>query len=233
VTDVRDPGAPAGADEAESDDAAGPGEGLPGGTTVVSTAAVSAAGSGANRAAPAPGVPTRTRWGGRRPGWRLGLVGVVLVAAVGFLLYKGIGTSLDYYVTVRQALDRHGSLVGKTFRLQGIVVPGTISHHGDTVAFTIAQPGDRHLQIPVVNQGNPPQLFKKGVPVIVQGHFTGSTFESTQLLVDHTGNYSPQRDGPRNGGSSAGSSSSGSNGSASSGRASSASATPGQASGQG
>lgn len=183
MTEVQDQGAPAGADEAESDDAA----------------AAPASPSGApGWLAPATGPGPRSRGAGRRVGWRLGLVGLVLAGAVGFLLYKGLGTSLNYYVTVRQALSERGSLAGKTFRLQGIVVPGTISHHGSTVAFSVAQAGDRRLQIPVVNRGNPPQLFKKGIPVIVQGHFTGSTFESSQLLVDHTGNYLPQRDGPRN-----------------------------------
>lgn len=130
----------------------------------------------------------------------MALVGVVLLAAVGFLLYKGIGSSLDYYVTVRQALAERTSLAGKTFRLQGIVLPGTVTHHGTTVDFTVAQVGDRRLRVPVVNHGQPPQLFRAGVPVIVQGGFHGGTFVSDQLIVDHTGNYSPQRDGPRSAG---------------------------------
>lgn len=133
----------------------------------------------------------------RRPSWRLLSVGAVLVAAVGFLLYKGIGTSLDYYVTVRQALAEQGSLHGKTFRLQGIVLPGTVARHGRIVDFTVAQEGDRRLQVPVVQHGSPPELFKAGVPVIVQGHFSDGRFVSDQVIVDHTGNYSPERDGPR------------------------------------
>ncbi len=132
---------------------------------------------------------------GLRP--RYVVVGAVLLAAIGFLLFKGIGTSLDYYVTVRQALAEQGSLHGKTFRLKGIVMPGTISHHGTTVDFTVAQEGDRSLRIPVIEHGSPPQLFREGVPVIVQGRFTGTTFVSDQVIVDHTGNYSPERDGPR------------------------------------
>lgn len=152
---------------------------------------------------PATAPAHRSARRGHRVGWRLIVVGVALVAAVGFLLYEGIGTSLNYYVTVRQALAERASLSGRTVRLQGIVVPGTIRHHGTTVAFTVAEPGDRRLQVPVVNHGIPPQLFKKGIPVIVQGTFSGATFVSDQLLVDHTGNYLPQRDGPRNASSAA------------------------------
>ncbi len=148
---------------------------------------------GGRRGARPAAVTTRGR--GVRP--RHVVVGAVLLAAIGFLLFKGIGTSLDYYVTVRQALAEQGSLHGKTIRLKGIVMPGTISHHGTTVDFTVAQEGDRSLRIPVIEHGSPPQLFREGVPVIVQGRFTGATFVSDQVIVDHTGNYSPERDGPR------------------------------------
>ncbi len=120
--------------------------------------------------------------------------GVVLVAAVVFLLVKGIGTSLDYYVTVHQALAQRSSLTGKTFRLRGIVAPDTVRHVGSVVDFAVEQ---SHQRIDVIESGSPPQLFKVGIPVIVQGHFDGTTFVSDQVIVDHTGNYSPQRDGAR------------------------------------
>ncbi len=133
----------------------------------------------------------------------------MLVAAVVFLLVKGIGTSLDYYVTVHQALAQRSSLAGKTFRLRGIVAPDTVRHVGSVVDFAVEQ---SHQRIDVIESGSPPQLFKVGIPVIVQGHFEGTTFVSDQVIVDHTGNYSPQRDGARSstGRSSTGSSSPGS-----------------------
>ncbi|MCK4177020.1 cytochrome c maturation protein CcmE [Aciditerrimonas ferrireducens] len=135
-------------------------------------------------------APPRVR---RRASWRLWAVAVVLAGAAGFLLYKGIGTSLDYYVTVRQALADKTKLAGRTFRLKGIVQPGTVHHQGDIVDFTVAEGRDR---IAVENIGEPPQLFQVGIPVIVQGTFVGSTFVSHEVIVDHTGNYLPSRDGP-------------------------------------
>lgn len=149
------------------------------------------AGSGDPRT---PSVKTRgpvTAATRRRTNRRLAAFGVLLLAAVGFLLFKGIGTSLNYYVTVHQALSERTSLAGKTFRLRGIVAPHSVSHHGDIVDFTVEQSGQH---IAVVNQGSPPQLFQVGIPVIVQGHFDGLTFYSHQVIVDHTGNYSPERD---------------------------------------
>ncbi len=140
----------------------------------------------------------------------------MLVAAVVFLLVKGIGTSLDYYVTVHQALAQRSSLAGKTFRLRGIVAPDTVRHVGSVVDFAVEQ---SHQRIDVIESGSPPQLFKVGIPVIVQGHFEGTTFVSDQVIVDHTGNYSPQRDGARS-----------STGRSSTGRSSTGSSSPGSSS---
>lgn len=217
MTDVRHtaPSAPAGG-APEPASAGAPESASAGGLPEPASAGASEPGTGSADAGTwlAPAIPPRRRARrvGRGARTRVAVVGAVLLAAVGFLLYEGLGSSLDYYVTVRQALSQRTTLAHKTFRLQGIVLPGTVTHHGTTVDFTVAQSGDRRLQIPVVNHGEPPQLFKAGVPVIVQGGFNGGTFVSDQLIVDHTGNYSPQRDGPR----SAGSGSAGSGSSASS-----------------
>lgn len=133
--------------------------------------------------------PSAAQRAKRRTVRRLAIFGVVLVAAVSFLLFKGIGTSLNYYVTIHQALSERSSLAGKTFRLRGIVESGSVQNHGSLVDFTIEQ-GDQ--RIAVENHGSPPQLFQVGIPVIVQGHFDGTTFVSHQVIVDHTGNYAPQ-----------------------------------------
>lgn len=125
----------------------------------------------------------------RRTVRRLAAFGVILLGAVGFLLFKGIGTSLNYWVSIHQALAERSSLAGKTFRLRGIVVAGSVHSHGSLVDFTIEQGAQR---IAVENHGSPPQLFQVGIPVIVQGHFDGPTFVSHQVIVDHTGNYAPQ-----------------------------------------
>jgi cytochrome c-type biogenesis protein CcmE len=113
-------------------------------------------------------------------------VGVVLVAAFGFLLAKGLGSSLDYFETVDQAMAHHASLEGKTFRLEGLVVPGSVHQLRDGVRFVAA---GAHDHIVVTNHGSPPQLFQPDIPVVVVGHFAGSGFVSDQIIVDHTAQY--------------------------------------------
>jgi cytochrome c-type biogenesis protein CcmE len=133
--------------------------------------------------APAPGRrPPRHRL-------RLVLVFAVLGAAVAFLLVEGLGSSLDYFDTVHQALTHKTSLGTTTIRLEGTVVPGSIHDTARGTDFTISGGSDR---VAVVSVGSPPQLFQATIPVIVVGHFasTGSdTFLSNQIMVKHSATY--------------------------------------------
>jgi cytochrome c-type biogenesis protein CcmE len=114
------------------------------------------------------------------------IVGAILVGAFVFLIVKGLGSSLDYFETVDQAVQSKAMLGTKTFRLEGIVVAGTVRRHDGGVDFVAAGTKDR---VDVVNTGNPPQLFQNNIPVVVVGHFAGATFVSNQIIVDHTAQY--------------------------------------------
>jgi cytochrome c-type biogenesis protein CcmE len=121
--------------------------------------------------------------------WRLLAAGAVLVGAFVFLLVKGLGSSLNYFETVDQAVASKAMLGTKTFRLEGLVVPGSVHRSRGGVDFIAA--GTKH-RIDVVNTGNPPQLFQPDIPVVVVGHFDGTTFESNQIIVDHSAQYIAQ-----------------------------------------
>jgi cytochrome c-type biogenesis protein CcmE len=141
----------------------------------------------------APDAPTRrappsTAGAGRRR-WRSVVVGAVLLGAFVLLVAKGLGSSLDYFETVDQAVQHQAALGTRTFRLEGVVVPGSIRRTSDGVAFVAA---GRTRRVTVVNHGSPPQLFQPDIPVVVQGHFSGSIFVSDQVIVDHTAQYIEQ-----------------------------------------
>jgi len=131
----------------------------------------------------APPSPSRS---GRQQRRRLVVVGVVLAGAFVFLLVKGLGSSLDYFETVDQAIQSKAVLGTKTFRLEGLVAPGSVHRHDGSVDFVASGSDGR---IDVVNTGNPPQLFQPDIPVVVVGHFVGETFVSNQIIVDHTAQY--------------------------------------------
>ncbi len=144
---------------------------------------------------PEQGAPQIATGSKVRPRLRLAMVGVILLLAVGFLLVKGLGSSLDYFKTVKEAKASETQLGTSVFRLEGVVESGTISQTTLGARFTLTQ-GTSSIR--VVNQGSPPQLFKATMPVIVVGHFAANgsgVFESNQIMVKHSASYIAQHPG--------------------------------------
>lgn len=144
--------------------------------------------TGAVATGTAPAAPRRRP----RHRARLALVFVVLGAAVVFLLAEGLGSSLDYFDTVHQALAKKATLGTTTIRLEGIVVAGTIERTRVGADFTVSGGGER---VAVENRGSPPELFQPGIPVVVVGHFASASsdvFVSDQIMVKHSATYIAQ-----------------------------------------
>ena len=127
---------------------------------------------------PAPG---RTQ--GRR---RLIIVGLVILAALGFLVFRGLGNATLYFRTADEAVAQRQSLGDKRFRIEGTVVAGTVHEAGNATAFNIESKG---VVVPVQHQGDPPELFKPGIPVVLEGHFQGDAFASDRIMVKHSEDY--------------------------------------------
>jgi len=136
---------------------------------------------------PAPRVrPPRARalLGSRA---RLLVAIVVIVGAIGYLLYQGLGNAAVYFRTADQAVAQKATLGTRRFRIEGTVQP-KLHTVGDAVDFSISANG---VTVPVVHQGPQPQLFKAGVPVVLEGHWApdGSYYASDTILVKHDENY--------------------------------------------
>jgi cytochrome c-type biogenesis protein CcmE len=125
----------------------------------------------------------------RRTRLRLIIVGVVLAGALIFLLVEGLGNALNYFDTVDQALAHKSSLGTTTFRLEGLVVKGSIRPTALGTDFSVSE-GDQ--RVAVRNTGSPPGLFQADIPVVVVGHFAATssdTFVSDQIMVKHSATY--------------------------------------------
>ena len=99
----------------------------------------------------------------RRQRRRLGVVGVVIVAAIGFIVFKGITSAIVFFKTANEAVAQRAALGDSVFQLEGTVVPGTVhsfrDNAGATVSFTVESSG---VKVHVTNTGSPPQLFQPG-----------------------------------------------------------------------
>ena len=78
---------------------------------------------GGDAAPGAPNTPAPARSRRHPTRGRLWVVGAVLVGAFAFLLVEGLGSSLNYFETVDQAIQHKATLGTQTFRLEGVVSP--------------------------------------------------------------------------------------------------------------
>jgi len=114
------------------------------------------------------------------------VAGIVVAGALVVLAFMGLGNATVYFKTADEAMAQRAQLAGHRFRIEGVVQDGTVHQIGPTVSFVIANNG---VSVPVVHQGDPPQLFKPGLPVVLEGRFQGDHFASDRIMVKHTETY--------------------------------------------
>ena len=117
---------------------------------------------------------------------RLWLAGAVVIGALGFLVYQGLGNATLYFRTADEAVAERQQLGDRRFRIEGDVVAGTVAQTGQDVSFRIISKG---VEVPVTHRGDPPELFQPGIPVVLEGRFQGQGFSSDRILVKHSETY--------------------------------------------
>jgi cytochrome c-type biogenesis protein CcmE len=143
-----------------------------------------------------PSAPPPRR---RHSGWRVApLVGAFMVlAGFGYLLYGGIGENLVYYLSPSELMERNERAYDGSVRLGGIVVPGSVRWDADALDLRF-RVGDGATELEVHSSGAPPQMFRDGIEVVVEGRLaTSGVFESTNLMVKHSNEYRAPEEGER------------------------------------
>ena len=116
------------------------------------------------------------------------LSGIGLVLA-GTLAFGDLNGNLVYYLAPTEATERRATLGDEQrFRLAGEVVEDSIMETDDGARFVVADTGE---QITVEHTGVPPQLFRDGIEVVVEGRWSGDRFVSDVMLVTHDEQYAP------------------------------------------
>lgn len=115
--------------------------------------------------------------------------GVVVLLAMGFLIYIGLSQFATYYYTVSEFLEKGDSISGKQVRVAGQVVPGSVNQGTEnfTLSFTIT---DGETTLPVIFQGVTPDTFKEGADIVVEGESDlQGVFHASKLITKCPSKY--------------------------------------------
>jgi cytochrome c-type biogenesis protein CcmE len=114
-------------------------------------------------------------------------------AALLYIAFGGLGQNLVYYWTPSEMMAQHDKALGATIRLGGMVEVGSVKPEGTTLNFRVT---DGATTVPVQSTGVPPQMFREGIGVVVEGTLQPSgTFSCTRLMVKHGNEYRAPKDG--------------------------------------
>ena len=115
-------------------------------------------------------------------------LGVVALGAATALVLAAFSKNLVFFFTPSQVAANEAPL-GRTFRIGGMVVPGSVKREGVAVRFVVT---DTAKTIPVVYRGPLPDLFREGKGVVAQGQLgPDGVFTAREVLAKHDENYMP------------------------------------------
>ena len=119
---------------------------------------------------------------------RFVIAALIVVAAVGALIYIGVRGSSMYYMTLAELKAQADTVYGDKIRLGATVVDGSIQSGADGVTRFVVTDGTNTL--PVSYGGSLPDTFEDGADVVLQGKLTPSgTFEASSLLAKCPSKY--------------------------------------------
>jgi len=129
---------------------------------------------------------------------------VVVLAAFGFLLWGRLGENVVFFLTPEELLARGEQAYDAPVRLGGQVAPGSVRWDAARLDLRF-QLVDGKGKVDVRSKGTPPQMFRDGMGVVVEGRYRrggdgdgdGGVFESTNLIVKHSNEYRAPKPGER------------------------------------
>jgi cytochrome c-type biogenesis protein CcmE len=116
-----------------------------------------------------------------------GLVILAILGVLGYLAFGSVSENLVYYWTPTELAAAGDKARAATVRLGGMVETGSIASTGTTTTFRVT---DGEAQVTVRTEQIPPQMFREGIGVVVEGSMgPEGVFVSKRLMVKHDENY--------------------------------------------
>lgn len=129
---------------------------------------------------------------------RWGMLGVVVIAGTfGWLMFGGLDSNIVYFLTPGELLAKGPEAVDVPVRLGGQVKAGSVQWDDKTLdlRFTVT---DGSGEVAVHSSGAPPQMFRDGMGVVVEGRYgADQLFRSSNLMVKHSNEYRAPQPGEK------------------------------------
>lgn len=117
----------------------------------------------------------------------------VIVLALGYLGFRGVQETKNYYKTIRELGQMGSKAYAIRLRVAGKVQPGSIKRHGTHVEFDLTEAGHA---LPVEYQGTeaPPDTFKDNSQALVEGKYgRDGVFHAQKLQAKCASKYAPRQ----------------------------------------
>ena len=115
-------------------------------------------------------------------------LGVVALSVAAALVLAAFQKNLVFFFTPSQVAANEAPQ-GRSFRIGGMVVPGSLKREGVNVEFTVT---DTAKSMRVTYRGQLPDLFREGKGVVAQGQLgADGLFRASEVLAKHDENYMP------------------------------------------
>ena len=115
-------------------------------------------------------------------------LGVVSLGVAAALVLAAFQKNLVFFFTPSQVAANEAPQ-GRSFRIGGMVVPGSLKREGVDVEFTVT---DTAKSMRVTYRGQLPDLFREGKGVVAQGQLgADGIFRASEVLAKHDENYMP------------------------------------------
>jgi cytochrome c-type biogenesis protein CcmE len=120
---------------------------------------------------------------------------VVIVISIAYLIFSGATGSTMYFLTVPEVQQKLTSLKGEPIRVSGKVTADPIDWdlRNLSLGFVI---GDDQARIPVRYKGVKPDMFQKGVDVIVEGRIGHDGVLAASVLMTSCPSKYPDEKSP-------------------------------------
>jgi cytochrome c-type biogenesis protein CcmE len=118
---------------------------------------------------------------------------LLILIALGYLIFTGISDTGVYYRTVSEVLDQASILDGQSIRISGEVVDGTIKYDQENLilSFAVRDIQNDKITMRARYKGILPDAFKEDVEVILEGRYSqyDNLFSASILLAKCPSKY--------------------------------------------